>query len=98
MIETRRVSEWKASLTTVTESKVEEFKLLGYSRANAEEIWDCLEKKVWKGDPEKKLHEVVADIFHLSSSIYMTYLTMEAYQDDDLLASIAAISQGGESG
>ena len=87
------VSQWKEMMTPVLESKVDEFKLLGYSKATTEDVWRCLCQKVWKGNPEKRLHEVVEDIFHLNSGTYMSYLTVEAYQDDDLLASIAALTK-----
>ncbi|SDK51803.1 post-transcriptional regulator [Sediminibacillus albus] len=92
MAEAKPVNEWKKEMGTVLDSKVEEFKLMGYSRATSRDIWNCLQKKVWKGNPEKKVHEVVGDIFHLSSNIYMSYLTVQAYQDSDLMASIAALS------
>ncbi|WP_186576513.1 post-transcriptional regulator [Aquibacillus kalidii] len=91
------VSEWKAMLSIVIESKVEEFKLLGYSRTTPDDVWNCLNDKVWNNDdPEKRLHEVVQDIFHLSANKYMSYLTVQTYNDDNLLASIAALTQGRE--
>ncbi|UFT97889.1 post-transcriptional regulator [Radiobacillus kanasensis] len=88
------VDEWKSSLVPVLDSKVNELHIMGYSRTTREDVWKCLSKKVWKGNPEKRLHEVVEDILHLSSSLYMSYLTVEAYQDEEgLLASIAALTQ-----
>ncbi|TQS74664.1 hypothetical protein DX933_12070 [Ornithinibacillus gellani] len=93
-METKRsVSDWKQTLTPALGSKVSEFKMMGYSQATIDDIWDCLVKRVWKGNPEKRIHEAVQDIFHLGSSIYMSYLTMNAFQDDnDLMASIAAVT------
>ncbi|SDM99496.1 post-transcriptional regulator [Sediminibacillus halophilus] len=91
-MEERLVDEWKKEMDLILESKVEEFKLMGYSRATSNDVWNCLKKKVWKGNPSKRVHEVVGDIFHLSSNIYMSYLTVQAYQDDDIMASIAALS------
>lgn len=88
----KTVDTWKKELKPALESKAGEFRLMGYSRATEEDIWNCLVKKVWKGNPEKRLHEVVQDILHLSSNIYMSYLTVDAYQDDDLMASIAALT------
>lgn len=88
----KSVSEWKSELTLAMESKTNEFRIMGYTRATGEDIWKCLEQKVWKGDPPKRLYEVTQDIFHLASTIYMSYLTVNAYQDDDLMASIAAIT------
>ncbi|MBN8236747.1 post-transcriptional regulator [Halobacillus kuroshimensis] len=89
----KRVGLWKKEVAPVTKSKAEEFRLLGYPRATQAEIWNCLMSKVWKGEPEMRLHQVVQDIFHLSSHTYTSYLTVEAYQNDDLLASIEALNQ-----
>jgi hypothetical protein len=92
----QRVSEWKETVLPALESKVSEFHLMGYSKATKEEIWNCLEQKVWKGDPEKRIHEVIQDIFHLSATIYMNYLTLKVYQDSDLMNSINAVMQDNE--
>ncbi|RLL47985.1 hypothetical protein D8M04_01520 [Oceanobacillus piezotolerans] len=87
------VNDWKPMVQSVLESKVDEFQAMGYSQATAEDIWVCLEEKVWKGNPEKRIHEVVQEIFRLSSNQYVSYLTVKAYQDDDdLMASIAALT------
>lgn len=91
MEEIKRVSQWKPLVQPVLESKVSEFKLIGYKRANEEDIWNCLVQKVWKGDPEKKLYEVVAEIFHLNTGTFMNYITFRTYQDEDLMASIEAL-------
>lgn len=89
----KQVDEWKGQLFTVIESKVEEFKLMGYDNATRENVWNCLKEKVWKGNPEKRLFQVVEDIFHLSSNKFMSYLTVKSYQNEDLMASINALSQ-----
>ncbi|WP_406944452.1 post-transcriptional regulator [Halobacillus sp. SY10] len=85
------VTSWRNEMKIVLQSKVEEFHLLGYKRATEEEVWDCLIKKVWNGEPEKRLYQVVQDILHLQTHTYTSYLTTEAYQNDDLLASIEAL-------
>lgn len=92
MEEVKVASNWKKKVTPVLISKVNEFHLMGYDRATVDELWDCLIQKVWKGDPEKRLHEVVQDIFHLSSHTYVSFLTISAYQNDDLMASIEALN------
>lgn len=86
------VEEWRTTVLPVIDSKVNELIVMGYSKVNREEVWSCLKKKVWKGNPEKRLHEVVQDILHLRPHVYMSYLTMNAYQDDDLMASIQALT------
>jgi len=89
----RAVNEWKTEIQPVIESKVNEFLEMGYSKTTSENLWACLEQKVWQGNPSKKLHEVVQDVFHLSPDTYMSYLTLHAFQDDtDLMASIAALT------
>lgn len=93
MVVRKPVNEWKGMLTSVINSKVEEFRLMGYSRTTSEDVWQCLTDKVWKGNPEKRLHEVVQDIFHLRSTTYMSFLTVQTYKDDNLLASIAALTE-----
>ncbi|ASN05124.1 hypothetical protein CFK40_08915 [Virgibacillus necropolis] len=87
------VNEWKTLMKPALESKKSEFQLLGYSSASTEEIWNCLVQKVWKGNPPKRVYEVVQDIFHLASNIYLSYLTVKAYEDDDLMASIQAVTK-----
>lgn len=88
----RSVNEWKDMMQPALESKKGEFQLMGYEKASTEEIWNCLVLKVWKGNPPKRVYEVVQDIFHLASNIYLSYLTVKAYEDDDLMASIQAVT------
>lgn len=86
------VDEWKPMVLPALESKESEFLQMGYTRATKDDIWKCLKEKLWKGNPTKRIHEVVQDIFHLSANEYISYLTQESYQDEGLLASIAAIT------
>ncbi|MBP1968774.1 hypothetical protein J2Z83_000868 [Virgibacillus natechei] len=90
------INEWKPFVKPALDSKVNEFRVMGYSKATEEDIWNCLVQKVWKGNPNKRLHEIVQDVFHLGSNIYLSYLTVNAYQDDDLMASISALTGGDE--
>lgn len=95
MDERLAVSNWRRKVTPFLNSKREELHMLGYPKATNKEIWECLKAKVWKGNPEKRLHEVVQDILHLSASTYISYLTINAFQDDtDLMASIKALTSG----
>ncbi|RDW19291.1 hypothetical protein CWR48_09630 [Oceanobacillus arenosus] len=88
----QRCNEWKAMVEPVLISKATELQMMGYSQATAGNVWSCLVEKVWKGDPEKRIHEIVQDIFHLGSGIYLSYLTIQSYQNEDLMASIAALT------
>ncbi|KHE73130.1 post-transcriptional regulator [Halobacillus sp. BBL2006] len=94
MKEVKTASQWKKEVDPVLISKVDEFRLLGYESATKKEIWDCLSIKVWKGNPEKRLHSIVQDIFHLNSHTYVSFLTNQAYQNDDLEASLEAVNAG----
>lgn len=44
-MEPKLVSEWKLSLGTVIDSKVNELIYLGYDEADATTVWQCLMKK-----------------------------------------------------
>ncbi|MFZ3576430.1 post-transcriptional regulator [Virgibacillus sp. DJP39] len=89
----RSVNEWKKTMEPALLSKVHEFKTMGYSKSSTEDIWGCLVQKVWKGNPSKRLHEVIQDVFHLPAATYLSYLTVKAYEDDDLMASIQAVTK-----
>lgn len=86
------VTEWKSLIMPVLESKADEFRSLGYTETTSEDIWKCLRARVWKNHPEKRLYEMAQDIFHLRTNIYMSYLTVDAQQDDDLMSSITALT------
>lgn len=94
-MEEKTTEEWRSHIAPALQCKLSEFKMIGYEAATEEEIWKCLQEKVWKGTPKKRLHEIVQDIFHLPASVYMNFMTLRALQseEDDLMASIKALSQ-----
>lgn len=96
MEEKKTVKEWKNTVEPALRSKRADFKLIGYADVSTEIIWQCLEEKVWRNNPKKRLHEVVEDIFHLSTSTYMNFMTVKALKSDkdDLMASIQAVTEG----
>lgn len=96
MVEYRTVNEWRDKLEPVLKSKAEEFQLMGYNQATSDDIWDCLMQKVWTGNPKKRLYEAVADVFQLKTNVYLSYLTVNAQTDDNLMASISAVLKQGE--
>ncbi|GAB4073329.1 hypothetical protein GCM10028778_08600 [Barrientosiimonas marina] len=89
----KNVHEWRPEIEPALKSKATELKLMGYHRTTSDNVWNCLLVKVWKDDASKRLYEVVQDIFHLSSNVYMSYLTVSAQQTSDLAASIAALTE-----
>lgn len=92
-MEVKQVTEWKETIDFLLESKQSEFHQLGYKQATKAEIWNCLFDKIWKGDIEKRLHEIVQDILHLKAGTYMSYMTVSSLQtnEDDIHASIKAV-------
>lgn len=92
-MEKKTVQEWRSFIQPALSSKRNEFKLIGYENVTEEEIWNCLEAKVWKGNPVKSLYEVTADVFHLSAGTYMSFVRIGALkmEDDDLQSSIQAL-------
>lgn len=93
MMEQKTVQSWRTFLQPALTSKCTEFRVFGYANISEKELWNCLEAMVWKGNPVKKLHDITADIFALSSSTYMNYKRLHALQSgkEDLMSSIQAI-------
>ncbi|MBO1579276.1 MULTISPECIES: post-transcriptional regulator [Bacillus] len=76
------VEAYRGQLQVVLESKVEEFQMIGYDRVTTEDIWKCLKSKKWKKvASDVRLYELVNDVLTLTANEYMTYLTVEAYQE-----------------
>lgn len=86
------VTEWRPIVNVVLDSKVSELLMMGYSEASRADVWKCLSEGVWGDKPSKKLYEVVQDILHLKPNDYMNYLTVNAFKEDDLTASISALT------
>ncbi|UVI28088.1 post-transcriptional regulator [Paenibacillus spongiae] len=71
--------EWLQTIETLCESKVEEFKLVGYEHVTAKEVWECVSEKYAKtGVPA--MHEVVNDILSLKVMKFMNFMTISAYR------------------
>lgn len=86
------VEAWRETVDPALESKVQEFKMMGYNEATEEKIWECLQERVWKDSSDKRLYEVVQDIFHLGTDVFMNFLTFNAYTNDsDLMSSLDAV-------
>lgn len=96
-MEKKTVEEWKDRVEEIIESKKEEFHSLGYTSVTVDDLWDCLLHSVWKDQTKMRLHEIVQDIFQLKTQTFMNYLTMQTYQDEDLLQSIEALTKSEES-
>ncbi|MDQ0158732.1 post-transcriptional regulator [Alkalibacillus salilacus] len=91
----KHVETWRPELDHVIQSKVEELTLLGYDEVTHEDVWFCLNQKVWRKNKELTLHEVVQDILHMSDQLFMSYLTVQAQQDTgNLMEHIEALTNG----
>ncbi|MBM7620418.1 hypothetical protein JOC95_002271 [Bacillus tianshenii] len=71
---------FRSDLTPVLKSKLEEFQLFGYDKVTEDELWECLTRKTWKRPETKMLHQLVNDVYGLSVTDYMSYITIEAYK------------------
>lgn len=89
----KTVNEWKEIVQPAISSKTSEFIQMGYLKIVEEDVWNCLKKRVWKGNPKKLIHEVIQDIMHLNTYVYMSHLTLESYKNDDLMISIAELTR-----
>lgn len=76
-----KVSEFKPKLQVVIESKLDEFKMLGYDTVSEDELWQCLQNTLWrKNEEEPKLFQLVEDILSLTVNDYMNYIRIESFK------------------
>ncbi|WP_078577224.1 post-transcriptional regulator [Salipaludibacillus agaradhaerens] len=76
-------SYWKMKLEPVIQSKVEEWKMLGYEKISEKDVWECFMIKVEKSKerPEKiRSHWMVSELFSLKVNDYMNLVTVAAYK------------------
>src|SRR5699024_9131166 len=94
-MEEKSVQQWKTLIEPALHSKEREFKLIGYEEVTTADIWHCLEKQVWKGNPKLKIHEIIKDIFSLQAIKYMNHICIVALitEKSDFLAFIIALSE-----
>src|SRR5690625_3061953 len=87
------INEWKEKVWPVLESKQNEFISIGYDDVKVEHIWECLERLVWQGEKELPLHRVVQDIFHLTVTMYMDHMAVNALKgnEEDMMESIRSL-------
>ncbi|MBY0123920.1 post-transcriptional regulator [Bacillus sp. S/N-304-OC-R1] len=71
-------------LKPALKSKQEEFSLLGYDRVTEQELWDFLKRKKWrKADENRRISELVQDIFSVKVGEFFNYATVEAFKGAD---------------
>ncbi|NHM30444.1 post-transcriptional regulator [Neobacillus terrae] len=75
---------YRNQIKPALESKLEEFRLLGYETVTEDELWNFLIRKRWKKPEEdKKLYEIVQDILAVKVSDYMGFAAIEAYKNPE---------------
>lgn len=78
-------------LQPALKNKTEELNMLGLGAAKQEEVWSYLIQKKWKR-PQEEIHvyELVNDILTISSSQFMSFMTVEAYKAPNLFAELSS--------
>lgn len=72
-------------LIPAIETKLNEFKMMGYPTIKEKDIWEYLNEKKWKKTQELALHKIVNDIIVLKVSEIISYQTVEAFKAPNLL-------------
>jgi hypothetical protein len=76
--------ELNGLIENLCNSKVGEFRMLGYGQVTGKDIWECVSDKYHKtGTPP--LHKVVNDILSLKTTQFMNWMTMRVYRGEPLL-------------
>ena len=70
-------------VSSLCESKAEEFRLLGYEHVTGREIWECVSDQ-YNGESLPQLHAIVNDILSLKVTRFMNWMTLKAYKLEDL--------------
>ncbi|WP_174729938.1 post-transcriptional regulator [Mesobacillus harenae] len=84
MIKSHQYDAYRQMVQPAIDSKLEEFKMLGYGTVTEGEFWNFLMKKKWKKPKDDiQLYEVVADILSVRVSTYMNFATVEAFKLED---------------
>ncbi|MFF3025060.1 post-transcriptional regulator [Gottfriedia sp. NPDC057948] len=77
----QQAAEFKPQLQVVIESKLDEFRMLGFDTVSGDDLWVCLERTLWrKKEDEPKLFQMVEDILSLTVNDYMNYIRIEAFK------------------
>ena len=72
-------------LNPAIQTKLDEFRILGYPTIKANDIWECLHAKRWKRSTNLALHIIVNDIISLKVGEIINYQTVEAFKSPSLL-------------
>ncbi|GLB58335.1 post-transcriptional regulator [Cytobacillus sp. NCCP-133] len=75
---------FRTKVEPALESKLDEFRLLGYKKVTEQELWGFLTKKKWKKPKENvRLFEIVEEIMAVKVSEYIHFATIEAFKGSE---------------
>lgn len=75
---------FRTTVKPALESKLDEFRLLGYKKVTEQELWEFLTEKKWKKPRGNvRLFEIVEEIMEVKVSEYIHYATIEAFKEAD---------------
>ncbi|SFE27275.1 post-transcriptional regulator [Alteribacillus iranensis] len=77
---------WKEEADPALQSKLDEFELLGYTKADKEEIWKFTVEKIKKKETPVRLHELINEILKIRLNEYMNKITIASYKDSARLS------------
>lgn len=81
MKEKQQFEVWRDDVEPAIRSKVDEFHFLGYDRATADEVWECVLYQLRKKKDFIHLHALVNHLLTLKPQAYMTWLTVRSYKN-----------------
>lgn len=73
-----RKQEWYRQVSSLCQSKAEEFAILGYENVNAQDVWECVTHGYKEIPP---MHRLVNDILSLKPNKYMNFLMIQMYRN-----------------
>ncbi|EWG09886.1 post-transcriptional regulator [Cytobacillus firmus] len=75
---------FRTTVKPALESKLDEFRLLGYKKVTEQDLWVYLTKKKWKKPKENvRLFEIVEEVMKVKVSEYIHYATIESFKEDE---------------
>ncbi|MDF2679935.1 MAG: hypothetical protein K0R47_1125 [Brevibacillus sp.] len=69
---------WFRHVSSICQSKAEEFAMLGYENVTAADVWECV-SHTYKEIPP--MHRLVNDVLSLKPNKYMNYLMIQMYRN-----------------
>lgn len=81
MNERQQFEVWRSDIQPALISKVDELHLLGYDRANEDDVWTCVLYQLRKKKEFMHKHAFVNSVLTLKPQTFMTWLTIHSYKE-----------------